>query len=497
MNDNAVTIRIFTGVHLGAELSLSIGSYTIGKDDACDIILQDESLELQHVRLVVDVRDENIIVQLIEIDGYATLAGARIESGIELEARKPYYIGQTCFAWTEFGSYDYTWNTVNLAMQNSMSQEISNLDESEQDIGQVDKDEALNNENNTGNNVGIDALTTDNVLDDSIILPDTSKNKKSKLLRYGSFLIIIIFLAFLSISIKKTVDLIPDNSNLLEKKLSEDNFAHLQVSEDNEIISVSGIVKDDMERASLLQLAQNMQFPVRLDVTINDDVKNAILRAYEQQDFHPSVKILHKENKIIVSGYIKDQVNFYVADAYMQENVPDIMNYHINYNVHYAREIKSLLDKRLNKLRLIADVEYLVGTILAVADFNSIQKSLFNDNIKDIEKELDIPILITLESRSLNKSIESQDVQPIVASNTNKAPVTKAVKQEDSSSNNNFEMNIKVSSVTLNPIKFIILASGERIFEGGTLPGGYVVEKIDVDALNLNLNGIKTVFSLK
>ena len=32
-------------------------------------------------------------------------------------------------------------------------------------------------------------------------------------------------------------------------------------------------------------------------------------------------------------------------------------------------------------------------------------------------------------------------------------------------------------------LKFITLAGGERVFEGGDLPGGYRLESISVDAL--------------
>ena len=45
--------------------------------------------------------------------------------------------------------------------------------------------------------------------------------------------------------------------------------------------------------------------------------------------------------------------------------------------------------------------------------------------------------------------------------------------------------NFKVVSVTMEPMRFISLASGVKVFEGGEMPGGYILDSIGVHALRL------------
>jgi len=46
-------LKVLSGPHLGAELILSEGTYSIGKSDDCDLILQDEMIRDNHARLSV------------------------------------------------------------------------------------------------------------------------------------------------------------------------------------------------------------------------------------------------------------------------------------------------------------------------------------------------------------------------------------------------------------------------------------------------------------
>ena len=46
-------------------------------------------------------------------------------------------------------------------------------------------------------------------------------------------------------------------------------------------------------------------------------------------------------------------------------------------------------------------------------------------------------------------------------------------------------------------MKFITLESGERVFEGGELPGGHILEHIDVEALTLKKNGKSINYPLR
>ncbi|MGH1541706.1 MAG: type III secretion system inner membrane ring subunit SctD [Arenicella sp.] len=58
-------LKVLSGPHLGAELILSEGSYSIGKSDDCDLIFQDEMIRDNHARLRVH-KSGLVITQLTE-----------------------------------------------------------------------------------------------------------------------------------------------------------------------------------------------------------------------------------------------------------------------------------------------------------------------------------------------------------------------------------------------------------------------------------------------
>ena len=45
---SAAALRILSGVHLGAEIVLEEGTWAVGRDDSCDIILSDAALAPRH-----------------------------------------------------------------------------------------------------------------------------------------------------------------------------------------------------------------------------------------------------------------------------------------------------------------------------------------------------------------------------------------------------------------------------------------------------------------
>jgi type III secretion protein D len=57
---SAAVLRIFSGLHIGAEIELIEGVYVIGTDDSCDLILSDSSLKARHAALRVSVCGDSV-----------------------------------------------------------------------------------------------------------------------------------------------------------------------------------------------------------------------------------------------------------------------------------------------------------------------------------------------------------------------------------------------------------------------------------------------------
>ena len=79
----AAVLRIFSGLHIGAEIELTEGVYVIGTDDSCDLILSDSSLKARHAALRVSVSGEvdekELFVNVVKVYRYR-LSGCGADS---------------------------------------------------------------------------------------------------------------------------------------------------------------------------------------------------------------------------------------------------------------------------------------------------------------------------------------------------------------------------------------------------------------------------------
>lgn len=56
---------------------------------------------------------------------------------------------------------------------------------------------------------------------------------------------------------------------------------------------------------------------------------------------------------------------------------------------------------------------------------------------------------------------------------------------------------LNINGVTMSPMRYVSLGTGEKVFEGGMLPGGYILESIGIHELKLSKDGRLTVYQLR
>ena len=80
---SGVRLRLYSGVHMGAEIALTEGLWVFGRDDSCDIVLADPGLAPRHAVLDVKanaLRYENLDGRVESPEGEAP-ASAELEPG--------------------------------------------------------------------------------------------------------------------------------------------------------------------------------------------------------------------------------------------------------------------------------------------------------------------------------------------------------------------------------------------------------------------------------
>ena len=114
MAEQLWTMKILAGVHAGAEATLSDEEATLGRDDACDFVLEDAGLADRHIRLYVGTD-----VRMTVLDGSSPVRvdGRSVQGSIELEPYQVVSVGGLALA---LGPADQAWPPIDLPASPSL-----------------------------------------------------------------------------------------------------------------------------------------------------------------------------------------------------------------------------------------------------------------------------------------------------------------------------------------------------------------------------------------
>ena len=108
MAEQLWTMKILAGVHAGAEVTLSDEEATLGRDDACDFVLEDAGLAGRHIRLHAGT---GVRLTVLDGSGPVRVDGRPVEGSIELEPYQVVTVGGLALA---LGPSDRDWPSIDL-----------------------------------------------------------------------------------------------------------------------------------------------------------------------------------------------------------------------------------------------------------------------------------------------------------------------------------------------------------------------------------------------
>lgn len=505
-----ITFRIFSGPHLGAELVLPAGTHSVGSDDSCDIILHDSSLAARHIQLVVSgadaaedteaptSTDQNpaaLEVRLFSLDGPALVNGEALPEGASLAPYSPCFLGLTCFAWGGLGQQDTGWRTVaealhetspksshNAAQPNTTQKTLEKLDNEEDSAISAPQTPAKTTpptmEGTDANN--IDSLSL------AAVPQKLPANDKSK--RLLIVFLVLLTLCGLTVTYEKSSPSDSKRIEIIRKKLKEAGFKHLTIEQKKPGLTISGPLQNDTERGALLKLAQSMQYPLHLDIEVGTDRVNAISTAFNSRKIFPLVweQPFDKGKRLHIAGYMKDGLVEEWAFSSLMEDVPELAAEkpeNIVRKIRHADAVEAVLGPALKKAQLnFAQVSYLPGTIEISGAFNVGQRKQLDAALDHTRMILGVPLNISV--RSPTPELPRQQ--------TASAPSGVPAKRNEAGPS-----GLNINGVTMSPMRYVSLGTGEKVFEGGMLPGGYILESIGIHELKLSKDGRLTVYQLR
>ena len=108
MAERLWTMKILAGVHAGAEVTLSDEEAILGRDDACDFVLEDAGLAGRHIRLYAGT---GVRMTVLDGSGPVRVDGRPVEGSVELAPYQVVTVGGLALA---LGPADQAWPSIDL-----------------------------------------------------------------------------------------------------------------------------------------------------------------------------------------------------------------------------------------------------------------------------------------------------------------------------------------------------------------------------------------------
>lgn len=489
---SSVIIKILSGVHLGAEIELVDGTWVFGRDDHCDIILSDKSIESRHVAFVVQT-EKGLNLTYQALDGQVMtpaddpiLAGNLIPGSI-------YKLGNVYFAW---GSKDATsefWLNVTKTVIALSMPKVGGADE-----------EALSFTNFEQSRR--EAEMTKEVLADSksVVSEAIQTSRDSSQARKGNRLVLACVMACVLAGVsfyqlnKSEVNSIAGETVTAQtgsmsadvaQLIKDGQFADVKLSRmANGSYVLSGSVRDDAERGRLVSLARGLKEPVVINVSVDSDYTLALQSAFNTMDFWPQVTLKKNPDgdELVVSAYMLSNIVEEKAFAEAQRNVPGLMLGSGDRPIKVQRKIrhreymqKVFVDAfRAYQLSDI-QVEYLPGRVRFISTLTPALRDKLDKAVAHIHSKSPVPVTI--------------EVVNLGSHQASSVTTTPSLDEPGVSSDDTFY----VVGVSGGALKFVTLSTGEKVFVGGRLPGGYILEAIEYNQLVLSKNKKRINYPLK
>lgn len=533
----SILLRIFTGPHAGAEILLGSGPCLLGSQEDCDLILRDSSVAPHHVRLTVlppllrmgsaqDQPPPLPQVRLAALDGSVDMQAAPEPAqpdnamqnsdspgaapfpetlamhGDIFPSGVPCFLGLTSIAWAIPQEAAAVWEQV----LRQLAPMLHPGTQQHGSHGAVD-DTAAPPPAPNADQPSATAETTPSPKAHAAApgpTPGTTQpthvpgnantvgtrllalSWPKALLRWLPLLLTGILLAALSVNAGRRMQLAAPSAEELRALLNAQGFEELEVVSGKEGLLVRGCLDDDARRGLLVRVVQSLQYPVRLDVCMDMDAAHALAAAFASRNLFPEVTRNVKNGALQVRGYIKDSIVEDWAFAGARDDLPALGRHEETMSRHilHAEAVDAVLRPSLAHAGLQnMGVRYLPGSVEISGQLDVERRKALEKALAEVRKELDIPLKVDVHEKA-------PDLHAQPAPAATKAPAAPAAPSRG------LMPAFSVTSVTVHPLRFITLANGERVFEGGQL-GGYVLEGISTRQLTLRRNGQSTIYPLR
>jgi type III secretion protein D len=484
----SIRLRVFSGPNLGAEIILPAGEHLVGSDDSCDIILSEGVMSPRHALLQVisgqdDAQQARVEIRPVDdavlIDHVPTAA-----EGSPWGPGSPCLLGSTMLAWLPAEATAEAWQEF-LARLSKPADSRPGPSPSVPGSGEPAAD--------AGPDMAPESLATANSVAPAVKPARSGRRFAGKAVRA---MVVLLCLGSLAVSYEFSTRPTGLTQQELAGILKENQFTALTVHNGDATLEVRGEVTDDGERARLLRLAQSLQSPVQFDVHVRNDRIEAIVFAFNSQGLFPEIS--KDGDGYLVRGYMRSGQVEETAFAAALEDFPAGARPLLKRDIVHADAVDATLRPLLAHAGMdYVSADYRPGLVLFSGAFSESQRGVLETVMSQAQQALGVPvpyrIVVAAQAAQTQAPAREGTMQ---AEPRSAAPAASGEPLPGEPAETGIA-GLHVTGVTLSPMRFISVDTGERIFEGGTLPTGHTLEHIDDRELKLRKDGVVTIYRLR
>ena len=426
-------LKIFSGPHVGAEVLLENGTYTIGRDEACDIILGDQTVAPKHLQL--SIRESAIRISPLEA-GFSLDGKECGEAPADLTPFRMVTIGTTHFS---IGPRGEKWPEVILPdIPHARSGKVEPV------LGHGEEQDFQEEEEIRG-----------------VSLHQVLFERKGRMWTAAGCGVLIAAALLFLLSYRGQ----PDEKNgavdnrdklsLIQGELKKLNLPHLQVvSGNNGDLVVKGYVRTATEKRQLTDALKRIHGAVSLNVWAVEDLVRACQDGLEAYGLKLLVEA-GEDGRITIRGYVGNKDLFRKAVATLRQDIPALS--HIDNQVLTPDVLLPAISSLLKEFGLKDKVR-----VEAYPGYILVKGSLTHSDAEQWERAKDA-ILTKFDKQVVLK-------EEVVSRNESFGGGT----QPD----HGFNFTLPIKGVTIGTVRYITTADGGKYFEGGTMENGLNVKNI-------------------
>ena len=345
-------LKILAGVHAGAEVTLSDEEVTLGRDDDCDLVLEDAGLAGRQLRLYAGT---GIRMAVPDGSGPVHVDGRLVEGSIELE---PYQVVSAAGLSLAIGPADEDWPPFDLSRSPGPAS------------GSAQDEAAVGGETAEGP-IGVSPATEGPPSKDSAASDGASDGVDEARGRSSSLparVIGIVAAALVAIAAvvwllePKEVRPVHRDPEETARKIEEiasryDAVIHVEPDPGTDgSVNVTGNIDTTQNRVRLLEDLASANVHARVHIAATDEIAESITSILDRElnaDRRNAIAVRGVENSpgdLTVYGYVEDESGLSAARSIIERDVKEYMTLH--YDVQTRTDRLSILRRRLDGLNL-------------------------------------------------------------------------------------------------------------------------------------------------